>query len=77
LPELEQITNLGLRLSKDFDSGKSRRAAIPALMSLISARSLDEVKEIAELALSISRPADKGDEYQELAHFIMTGRRRE
>lgn len=74
LPELDDIKRLGEQLSKDFAPKNSRRDAISKLMGLIAKRPIDEIRTIVGKTLSVANWENKGNEYNELARFIMTGR---
>jgi hypothetical protein len=74
LPELEDIKRLGEQLSKSFAPKNSRRDAISKLIGLIAKRPIDEIRPIVSEALSSSNWKNYGNEYHELARFIITGK---
>ena len=77
LPRLEDVRRFGLGLKKDFESGKSRKDAVPRVLAVLADEPLDRMRELAkrlvEEALNASR---SGDEYQKLAAFLIHGKPR-
>lgn len=71
LRDSSEIRKLGEHLSKDFSARNSRPEMISKLMHLLSNLSIEEIKEILQSALSSSNI--EGNEYQQLANYIITG----
>jgi hypothetical protein len=67
-----EIRKLGEQLSKDFSAKSSRTELINKLISLLSAHPIEEIKEIVQSSLSSSNI--EGNEYEQLASFIITGK---
>jgi hypothetical protein len=71
LREVSQIRKLCEQLSKDFSARNSRPELINKLIDLLLNRPIEEIKEILQSALSSSNI--EGNEYQQLANYIITG----
>ncbi len=71
LRDSSEIRKLGEHLSKNFSAKNSRTDLISKLIHLLSNRSIEEIKDILQSALSSSN--SEGNEYQQLANYIITG----
>lgn len=77
IPSVEGIRTIGASLDKSFVAGKSRKEAIPKLMTLLASLPLDQIKEIVNSLLE--RPHNKKDApddeaYSRLAAFLIQGK---
>lgn len=78
LPSLERIRSVGSALNKDFAAGKSRKDAIPKLMTLLVGLPVEQLQEIVKSILGESSNARYGSEeeaYSKLANFLIRGER--
>lgn len=73
LTKVSDIRTLALKISKDFPEIKSRRDAIPKFIELLANTPLEILKNIIEEAAILSKLPHDSSEYQELAHFLITG----
>jgi hypothetical protein len=70
LLRVEDIRELGNRISKNFPKVKSRKEAIPKLLRILSEKPVEELRQILQGALSQKNVASQTSEYQELANYI-------
>lgn len=71
LPRMDSIRQLGIRFSKEFDAGKSRKEGIPRLMNLLSKVSITELK--STIIETVEETGRESSEYAELANFLIHG----
>ena len=75
LPRLEDVRRLGGELKKDFEAGKSRKAAVPRLMDVLANEPLDRVRGLAKRLIDgAAHIGGREAEYQKLAAFLIHGR---
>jgi hypothetical protein len=67
------LRRFGEMISKSYEPRKSRRENISAIMSLLAERTLDDTKQLIKMAASLG--ANSADEYQNLAKFLIKGKR--
>jgi hypothetical protein len=73
LADFDEMKKFGSIISKAFVPRKSRKETIPALIACMAERPLIELNEILGKLSSYEGSADGG--YQELAEFIIKGKR--
>ena len=73
LSDFDEMKRFGSILSKGFVPTKSRKDTIPALVACMAERPLTEISEILAKLSNFEPSRDGG--YQELADFIIKGRR--
>lgn len=69
----EDLRRFGERISKNFESRKSRKDTIGALMSVLADRPITEIEQQVAFAASLG-VSGATDEYQRLAQFLITGK---
>lgn len=75
LPRLEDVRRLGGELKKDFETGKSRKIAVPRLMDVLANEPLDRARGLAKRLLAEAADVGGKDaEYQKLAAFLIHGK---
>jgi len=74
LPTQDEVRKLGEKLSKEYSSRSSRRESISKLMTLLSDRPLDEIRDLLKVSLLPSHADESDSDYQRLAQFIITGK---
>lgn len=72
LPKLEDVRKLGERISKEFDSGKSRKEAVPKLMLELSSKPTPEIRALFQEIVQTAE--DGSSEYAALASFLIHGK---
>jgi len=72
LPRLDAIKQLGARLDKGFEAGKSRKEGVPRLMRLLVNVPMVELKNIITEVTDES--GKESSEYAELANYLIHGK---
>ncbi len=73
LADFDEMKKFGSIISKAFVPRKSRKETIPALIACMAERPFVDLSEIIGKLSSLEGSADGG--YQELAEFILKGKR--
>ena len=72
LSTLEEIKRLGSAVSKQFESGKSRKDSIPRLMAVLAQMPLDEMKETIRKVTEQSKLSEESNSsYARLAQYLI------
>jgi hypothetical protein len=74
-PKLNDVRRLGGQLSKDFAPRKSRREVISQVMTLLVGKPIEEIEKIVKDSVPTTLFDDDESEYQQLARFIITGKK--
>lgn len=77
LKDVRSLREFGQSLDKSFDAGKSRKDAVPRIAQLLKDMPLYRLTPVIESTLEKEQRKDESDnDYQQLANFLMSKRRR-
>lgn len=74
VPKMATIKKVGASYSKKFTPGKSRKEAIPRLITLLSSMPIEQIHGAIEYI--VSEAGGEGNEYADLANYLIYGERR-